>query len=64
MREMIKHHSVFYILTMTHPIRDTRILIRVKASYRLMWDNQMLLGNKMSEYILCANYFVADVKSQ
>lgn len=49
---------------MTHPIRDTRILIRVKASYRLMWDNQMLLRNKVSEYILCANYFVADVKSQ
>lgn len=49
---------------MTHPIRDTRILIRVKANYRLMWDNQMLLGNKVSEYILYANYFVVDVKSQ
>lgn len=61
---MIKHHSVFYNLTMTHPIRDTRILIRVKASYRLMWDKQMLLGNKVSEYILYANYFVVDVKSQ
>lgn len=50
---------------MTHPIRDTRILIRANANiYRHMWDNQMLLGNKVSEYILCANYVVADVKSQ
>ena len=46
---------------MTHPIRDIRILIEPMLA---MWDNQMLLGNKVSEYILCANYFVADVKSQ